>query len=65
MLFAIRDYSLFGTISCDIHDHLLFAIQVFQTPLVFVEIKLFNVFFWKRKMGLGMVIKKVHDVRFS
>ena len=27
--------------------------------LAFVEIRLFNVFFWERKTGLGIVMKKV------
>ena len=33
--------------------------------LVFVEIRLFNVFFPERKTGFGKVLKKVRDTGFS
>ena len=33
--------------------------------LAFVEIRLFNVFFWERKAGFGKLMKKVRDAGFS
>ena len=33
--------------------------------LAFVEIRLFNVFFWERKAGFGKLMKNVRDAGFS
>ena len=33
--------------------------------LAFVEIRLFNVFFWERKAGFGKMVKNVRDTGFS